>query len=69
MTSLESVARRMLADAVDERDGQVLGDFTLDDLHQPSVRRYREFFAARRREHAYLDKDEKGSCARSEKHL
>ncbi|RDV36232.1 AAA family ATPase [Bradymonadaceae bacterium TMQ3] len=52
------VARRMVADAINDRDASVLEDFTLDDLHAGTIRRYREFFAARRPEHPYLEKDD-----------
>jgi ATP-dependent DNA helicase RecG len=48
------VARRMMADAIRDRDSGVLEDYTLKDLHPEAVRRYREFFAVRRLEHPFL---------------
>lgn len=54
------VARRMLADSVKDRDSGALDDCTLADLNADSVRRYREFFAARRPDHPFLQKDEEG---------
>ncbi len=50
------VARRMLADAVKDRNSGLLEDFTLDDLSEESVRRYREVLAARRSDHPFLAK-------------
>ena len=54
------VARRMLADAVRDRDTGALDDLTLVDLNPDSVRRFREFFAARRPDHPFLQHDEEG---------
>ncbi|MCB9540021.1 MAG: putative DNA binding domain-containing protein [Myxococcales bacterium] len=54
------VARRMLADSVRGRDANLLADYTVDDLNPASVRRYREYFATRRPEHTFLEKDDAG---------
>ncbi len=54
------VARRMLADAIKGRDANRLVDYTVGDLHPASVRRYREYFASRRPEHTFLEKDDAG---------
>ena len=49
-------ARRMLADSLPARDGEVVEHYTLDDLDDGSVARYRETFIARRPEHPFLHK-------------
>lgn len=54
------VARRMLADAIRDRDSGLVDDFTLADLNAGSIRRYREFFAARRADHPFLQHDDEG---------
>ncbi|MCK6517110.1 putative DNA binding domain-containing protein [Myxococcota bacterium] len=54
------VARRMLADAIRDRDSGGVDDLTLADLNADSVRRYREFFAARRPEHPFLQHNDEG---------
>lgn len=46
--------RRMVADSIPNRDSEVVPNFTLADLDPESVRRYREFFAARRPDHPFL---------------
>jgi len=51
-------ARRMLADSIRDRDSGVLDDFTLDDLDADSIRRYREYFAVRRPDHTFIDKND-----------
>ena len=48
------IARRMLADAQPNRDGQVLQGFTRADLDDDTIRRYREILSARRPEHPFL---------------
>ena len=54
------VARRMLADAISDRDTGVVDGYTLADLNTDSVRRYREIFAARRPDHPFTSKDTPG---------
>ncbi len=54
------VARRMLADAIRDRDTGTVEDYTLADLSPDSVRRYREFFAARRPDHPFLQRHDEG---------
>jgi ATP-dependent DNA helicase RecG len=54
------VARRMLADAVPNRDAEPLDGYERADLHGESVRRYRELFAAKRQGHPFLEQDEDG---------
>lgn len=46
--------RRMVADSIPDRDNEVVSNFTLADLDPESVRRFREFFAARRPDHPFL---------------
>ncbi|MFN9622509.1 MAG: RNA-binding domain-containing protein [Cyanobacteriota bacterium] len=46
--------RRMVADSIPDRDSEVVSGFTLADLDPESVRRFREFFAARRPDHPFL---------------
>jgi len=48
------LVRRMVADSIPERDSEVVPNFTLADLDPESVRRFREFFAARRPDHPFL---------------
>ena len=57
-TVTADVARRMLADAQPNRDGQVLHGFTRADLDDDTIRRYREILTARRPEHPFLQKVE-----------
>lgn len=54
------VARRMLADAIRDRDSGTVDECTLADMNPDSVRRYREFFAARRPDHPFLQNDDEG---------
>ena len=48
-------ARRLLADRMSDRDAKPLTEFSLTDLSADSVSRYREFLAARRPDHPFLD--------------
>ncbi len=52
------VARRTLADAVPNRDSGTLEQFTIEDLEPSTIRRYREFLAARRPDHVFLHQDD-----------
>ena len=57
-------ARRMVADAVKDRDAGIVEDYTLADLNGESVARYREFFRARRPDHPFLREDNAGFLVR-----
>jgi predicted HTH transcriptional regulator len=46
--------RRMVADSIPDRDSGLIDRSTLADLDPESVRRFREFFAARRPDHPFL---------------
>jgi predicted HTH transcriptional regulator len=54
------VARRMMADALPERDGSVLEGFGDADLDPESVRAYRNVFAAKRPDHPFVSEDDAG---------
>ena len=54
----DEVARRMLADSIRDRDSGAVEELDPRDLNANSVRRYREFFAARRADHPFLAKDD-----------
>jgi ATP-dependent DNA helicase RecG len=54
------VARRMLADAQPARDAQVLDGYGEADLHDESVRRYRQIFAQRRPDHPFVAEADAG---------
>ncbi len=51
------VARRMLADALPDRDATVLEGYSEADLDPDSVRAYRNVFAAKRPDHPFLQED------------
>ena len=48
-------ARRLLADAIPNRDANALEELGLTALHVETIRIYREMLAARRPEHAFLE--------------
>ena len=48
------VARRMLADAQPDRDAQVAEGYVVADLHDESVKRYRQIFSSKRPDHPFL---------------
>jgi predicted HTH transcriptional regulator len=52
------VARRMMADALPERDSMVLEGFGEADLDPDSVRAYRNVFAAKRPDHPFVSEDD-----------
>ena len=54
------VARRMMADALPERDGSVLEGYGDADLDPDSVRAYRNVFAAKRPDHPFVSEDDAG---------
>jgi predicted HTH transcriptional regulator len=54
----EDDVRRMIADSIRDRDSGAIKEFQTGDLDLGSVRRYREFFAARRADHPFLAQDD-----------
>ncbi len=61
----EEEVRRMFADQADESaDARVLEGFGIEDLHQESLKQFRNRFASARPGHPWLSEDDKGLLSR-----
>ncbi|MDP1822588.1 MAG: ATP-binding protein [Archangium sp.] len=54
------LARRMLADAQPDHDARIVEGVSLQDLHEESVRRYRQLFTSKRPDHPFATEDDQG---------